>query len=180
MASTSTIHPRLTQQSSSSSGSSSKLSHTTRQNLTATKQSFSLASGFARRQICPILLCRIFPQRWLMMTCINLCYVVGRQHQELAKGSWVQAGMISSCGPVRISPSMLIPPFNWLFATLYDLTFAKMTNMSYLILTPSRTLNDIFMEKIHGTDKFPLAQVVDLHSCFQGSLQCGSCGFPML
>ena len=29
-----------------------------------------------------------------------------------------------------------------------------MTNMSYLILTPSRTLKDIFMEKIHGTDKF--------------------------
>ena len=52
-----------------------------------------------------------------MMTCINLCYVVGRQHQELAPGSWVQAGMISSCGPVRILPSMLIPPIQPAFCS---------------------------------------------------------------
>jgi len=46
------------------------------------------------------------------------------------------------------------PPFNWLFAALYDLIFTKMTNMGYLIPSPSRTLKEIFKEKIHGTEKY--------------------------
>ena len=46
------------------------------------------------------------------------------------------------------------PPFNRLFAALYDLIFSKMTNMGYLIPNPSRTLKEIFKEKIYGTQKF--------------------------
>ena len=46
------------------------------------------------------------------------------------------------------------PPFNRLFAALYDLIFTKMTNMGYLIPSPSRTLKEIFKEKIHGTEKY--------------------------
>ena len=46
------------------------------------------------------------------------------------------------------------PPFNKLFAALYDLIFSKMTNMGYLIPSPTRTLKEIFKEKIHGTERF--------------------------
>ena len=46
------------------------------------------------------------------------------------------------------------PPFNRLFAALYDLIFTKMTNMGYLIPSPTRTLKEIFKEKIHGTERF--------------------------
>ena len=46
------------------------------------------------------------------------------------------------------------PPFNKLFAALYDLIFTKMTNMGYLIPSPTRTLKEIFKEKIHGTERF--------------------------
>jgi hypothetical protein len=46
------------------------------------------------------------------------------------------------------------PKFNKLFAALYDLMFSKLTNMGYLIPSPTRTLKEIFQEKIYGTDKF--------------------------
>ena len=46
------------------------------------------------------------------------------------------------------------PLFNRLFAALYDLIVSKMTNMGYLIPNPSRTLKEIFKEKIYGTQKF--------------------------
>jgi len=58
------------------------------------------------------------------------------------------------------------PPFNRLFAALYNLAFAKMTNMSYLILTPSLTLKDIFTEKIYGTDKFLVVMVTQRQTHF--------------
>ena len=63
------------------------------------------------------------------------------------------------CGPVHISASTLIPPpFNGLFAALYDLTFTKLTNRGYLIPsqfpTPSCMIKKIFKEKTHGTEKF--------------------------
>ena len=32
--------------------------------------------------------------------------------------------------------------------------FSKLTNMGYLVPSPTRTLKKIFQEKIHGTDKF--------------------------
>ena len=32
--------------------------------------------------------------------------------------------------------------------------FSKLTNMGYLVPSPTRTLKEIFQEKIHGTDKF--------------------------
>ena len=47
-----------------------------------------------------------------------------------------------------------VPPFNKLFAALYDLMLSKLTNMGYLIPSPTRTLKEIFQEKIYGTDKF--------------------------
>jgi len=46
------------------------------------------------------------------------------------------------------------PAFNKLFAALYDLMLGKLTNMGYLIPSPTRTLKEIFQEKIPGTDKF--------------------------
>ena len=46
------------------------------------------------------------------------------------------------------------PLFNRLFAAVYDLLLTKMTNMGYMIPTPSCTLKEIFKEKIHGTDKY--------------------------
>ena len=46
------------------------------------------------------------------------------------------------------------PLFNRLFVAVYDLLLSKMTNMGYLIPTPSRTLKEIFQEKIHGTDSY--------------------------
>ena len=46
------------------------------------------------------------------------------------------------------------PKFNKLFAALYDLMLSKLTNMGYLIPSPTRTLKEIFQEKIPGTDKF--------------------------
>ena len=46
------------------------------------------------------------------------------------------------------------PKFNKLFAALYDLMLSKLTNMGYLVPSPTRTLKDIFQEKIPGTDKF--------------------------
>ena len=46
------------------------------------------------------------------------------------------------------------PKFNKLFAALYDLMFSKLTNMGYLIPGPTRTLKEIFQEKIYGTDKY--------------------------
>ena len=43
-----------------------------------------------------------------------------------------------------------------MFAALYDLMFSKLTNMGYLVPSPTRTLKEIFQEKIHwhSTDKF--------------------------
>ena len=41
-----------------------------------------------------------------------------------------------------------------------------MTNMSYLILTPSLTLKDIFTEKIYGTDKFLVVMVTQRQTHF--------------
>ena len=32
--------------------------------------------------------------------------------------------------------------------------FSKLTNMGYLVPSPTRTLKEIFQEKFHGTDKF--------------------------
>ena len=46
------------------------------------------------------------------------------------------------------------PNFNRLFAAIYDIFFSKLTNMGRLIPSPGRTIRDIFMEKVHGTDKF--------------------------
>ena len=46
------------------------------------------------------------------------------------------------------------PKFNKLFAALYDLMFSKLTNMGYLIPGPTRTLKEIFQEKIYGKDKY--------------------------
>ena len=46
------------------------------------------------------------------------------------------------------------PKFNKLFAALYDLMFSKLTNMGYLIPSPTRSLKEIFQEKIYGTDKY--------------------------
>ena len=46
------------------------------------------------------------------------------------------------------------PTFNKLFAALYDLMLSKLTNMGYLVPSPTRTLKEIFQEKFHGTDKF--------------------------
>ena len=37
---------------------------------------------------------------------------------------------------------------------MYDLLLSKMTNMGYLIPTPSSSLKEIVQEKIHGTDKY--------------------------
>ena len=44
--------------------------------------------------------------------------------------------------------------FNKLFAALYDLMFSKLTIMGYLVPSPTRTLKEIFQEKIHRSDKF--------------------------
>ena len=46
------------------------------------------------------------------------------------------------------------PLFNRLFAAVYDLLLSKMTNMGYLIPSPSRSLKEIFQEKIHGTERY--------------------------
>jgi hypothetical protein len=46
------------------------------------------------------------------------------------------------------------PKFNRLFAAIYDTFFSKLINMGRLIPSPTRTLKEIFKEKIHGTDKF--------------------------
>ena len=46
------------------------------------------------------------------------------------------------------------PHFNRLFAAIYDIFFTKLTNLGRLIPSSGRTLKDIFMDKIHGTDKF--------------------------
>jgi len=46
------------------------------------------------------------------------------------------------------------PNFNRLFAAIYDIFFTKLTNMGRLIPSPSRTIKDIFKEKIYGTDKY--------------------------
>ena len=50
------------------------------------------------------------------------------------------------------------PKFNKLFAALYDLMFSKLTNMGYLIPSPTRSLKEIFQEKIYGTDKYLVSE----------------------
>jgi hypothetical protein len=44
------------------------------------------------------------------------------------------------------------PNFNKLFAALYDLIFGRMTNMGLMIPRSDRTLEQIFLEKVNGTD----------------------------
>ena len=44
------------------------------------------------------------------------------------------------------------PPFNLLFAGLYDLIFGSLTRMGVLVPDGSRTIRDIFLEKVYGSD----------------------------
>ena len=46
------------------------------------------------------------------------------------------------------------PNFNRLFAALYDAFFSKLTKMAQLTPSPGRTITDVFLEKIHGSDKY--------------------------
>ena len=39
------------------------------------------------------------------------------------------------------------PKFNKLFPALYDLMFSKLTNVGYMVPSPTRTLKEIFQEK---------------------------------
>ena len=54
------------------------------------------------------------------------------------------------------------PRFNKLFEALYDLMFSKLTNIGYFVHSLTRTLKEIFHEKIDDTDKFVVsAELID-------------------
>ena len=52
------------------------------------------------------------------------------------------------------SPKLSSPPMNLLFAALYYLVFSRLTRMGYLVPDSTRTIQDIFDEKVYGTDMY--------------------------
>jgi hypothetical protein len=97
----------------------------------------------------PLLLLRIYPQQsWPAQIYVTLLLAGRIENWRIGAGG----------DDLRASPYYTKqanpPPFNKLFAALYDFIFSKMTNMGYMIPSPTRSLKDIFKEKIHGTDKF--------------------------
>ena len=85
-----------------------------------------------------------------LVACARLCSVAGRIENWRLEGDEVDDLRASPYYTKRPNP----PKFNKLFAALYDLMLSKLTNMGYLIPSPTRTLKEIFQEKIYGTDKF--------------------------